>query len=125
MARPASSQHGEAVDRMNPIEIDGVIYVPSSTVRSNREQRSRVSRYNDEDLRSLREFRYKALKSMRHRIRLLRLKGGGQKNPEITCELFEVQFYGKDNVLDIADVPRLHEQSNGSAGTEDDKMYIH
>lgn len=119
MARQTSNQHGEAVERMDPIEINGIIYFPGSTVRSNREQRSRVSKYNDEDLKPLPEFKYKALKSMRRRIRLLRLKGGGQKNPEITCELFEVEFHGKDNVLEIADVPQPPEQGNGTASTED------
>ncbi|KAG8161871.1 hypothetical protein KVR01_008858 [Diaporthe batatas] len=41
-------------------------------------------------------YKYKPLRSMRRRLRLLRLHGGGLSNPEITCELFEVE-YDKDN----------------------------
>lgn len=57
-----------------------------------RENRSHVSLYTDEDFKGMEDYKYKRLHSMRRRIRLLRLYGGGLSNPEITCKLFEVEF---------------------------------
>ncbi|ROW15353.1 hypothetical protein VPNG_02351 [Cytospora leucostoma] len=61
-----------------------------------REQRSGVSKLSDSDLDKMEVYKFDGLRSMRRRIRLLRLHGGGLRNPEITCELFEVE-YDKDN----------------------------
>lgn len=76
--------------------LDNVIYEPVSSVVASRQQRSEVSMYNDSALRGMEPYKYKALRSMRRRLRLLRLHGGGLLNPEITCELFEVE-YDKDD----------------------------
>ncbi|KAK8015326.1 heterokaryon incompatibility protein-domain-containing protein [Apiospora arundinis] len=77
---------------LKPIELNGTIYEPVDTVRALREQRSRVSKFDDDDLSPLPEFKYHRLQSMRRRIRLLRLVAGSQNNPDIICELFEVEF---------------------------------
>jgi hypothetical protein len=66
--------------------------------------------YNDSELRGIEPYKYKPLRSMRRRLRLLRLHGGGLSNPEITCELFEVE-YEKDNQNIVKRVP------NGPKGT--------
>ncbi|ORY71929.1 heterokaryon incompatibility protein-domain-containing protein [Pseudomassariella vexata] len=50
------------------------------------------------DLHGLPVYEYKPLHSMRRRIRLLRLVPGGLNNPEITCELFEVE-YDQNNII--------------------------
>lgn len=78
------------------ITINGDIYELVSTAVISREQRSRVSKYNDPDLKDMKPYEFDRLHSMRRRIRLLRLHGGGLSNPEITCELFEAE-YDKDN----------------------------
>jgi hypothetical protein len=103
MARSNTKQSMEVPDAPGPIEVNGIIYAPTSTVRSNREQRSRLLKYNDADLKELREFKYKKFGSMRRRIRLLRLFPGGQNNPEVTCKLFEVEFDENNIVRDIDD----------------------
>lgn len=74
------------------IILDNVIYEPVSSVVASRQQRSQVSMYNDSELRRMEAYKYKPLHSMRRRLRLLRLHGGGLLNPEITCELFEVEY---------------------------------
>lgn len=78
------------------LTIDNDIYELVSTAVISREQRSRVSKYNDPELKDMKPYKFDRLHSMRRRIRLLRLHGGGLSNPEITCELFEVE-YDKDN----------------------------
>lgn len=87
------------------ITIDNDIFELVSTRDMSREQRSRVSRYNDADLKYMQPYKFDSLRSMRRRIRLLRLQGGGLSNPEITCELFEVE-YDKDNQNIVRKVPR-------------------
>ncbi|KAK7703104.1 hypothetical protein SLS64_009375 [Diaporthe eres] len=78
------------------IILDNVIYEPVSSVVASRQQRSQVSMWNDRDLKGMEPYKYRGLRSMRRRLRLLRLHGGGLLNPEITCELFEVE-YDKDD----------------------------
>ncbi|ROW08912.1 hypothetical protein VMCG_02760 [Cytospora schulzeri] len=78
------------------LTINNDIYELVSTAVISREQRSRVSKYNDPELKYMKPYKFDRLHSMRRRIRLLRLHGGGLSNPEITCELFEVE-YDKDN----------------------------
>ncbi|KAK7749917.1 hypothetical protein SLS53_000499 [Cytospora paraplurivora] len=78
------------------LTIDNDVYQLVSTAAISREQRSRVSKWNDSDLKFMETYKFDRLRSMRRRIRLLRLHGGGLTNPEITCELFEVEF-DKDN----------------------------
>lgn len=91
MTLPRAVQNAE-LGNLRPIELNGTIYEPVNTVRALREQRSRVSKFDDDDLRPLPEFKYHRLQSMRRRIRLLRLVAGSQNSPDITCELFEVEF---------------------------------
>ncbi|KAK6855088.1 heterokaryon incompatibility protein-domain-containing protein [Apiospora arundinis] len=91
MALQRAAQNAE-LGSLKPIELNGTIYEPVDTVRALREQRSRVSKFDDDDLRPLPEFKYHRLQSMRRRIRLLRLVAGSQNNPDIICELFEVEF---------------------------------
>lgn len=99
MSSQRSAQNGDFGKlKLNPIELNGTIYEPVNSVRAMREKRSRVSRYDDEDLKWLPEFRYVRLESMRRRIRLLRLVAGSQKSPDIICELFEVEFDMKNVV---------------------------
>ncbi|KAK4172319.1 heterokaryon incompatibility protein-domain-containing protein [Triangularia setosa] len=43
---------------------------------------------------------------MQRRIRLLRLEGGGHGNPEITCELFEVDFHREHGVMPLVQIPQ-------------------
>lgn len=83
-------------DSRRRIILDNVIYEPVSSVVASRQQRSQLSMYNDYELSRMEPYKYKALRSMRRRLRLLRLHGGGLLNPEITCELFEVE-YDKDD----------------------------
>lgn len=55
----------------------------------------------------MKKYKYKQLHSMRRRIRLLRLHGGGLANPEITCELFEVDYDKEDqNIVHMVDGSR-------------------
>jgi hypothetical protein len=98
MAPSSFTESFDSSELLKPIERHGTIYMPTNSVRELRENRSKVSKYNDEDLRDMDEFRYDRLPSMRRRIRLLRLLGGGLVNPEISCELFEVE-YDKKNVV--------------------------
>lgn len=93
MAADNANDPGESRRR---IILDNVIYEPVSSVVASRQQRSQVSMYNDSELEHMKPYRYRALRSMRRRLRLLRLHGGGLSNPEITCELFEVE-YDKDD----------------------------
>lgn len=93
MATDGANDPGESRRR---IILDNVIYEPVSSVVASRQQRSQVSMYNDSELRRMEPYKYKPLRSMRRRLRLLRLHGGGLMNPEITCELFEVE-YDKDD----------------------------
>lgn len=78
------------------VTINNDVYELMSTVAVSREQRSRVSKYNDPELEGMKPYKFDPLLSMRRRLRLLRLQGGGLSNPEITCELFEVE-YDKEN----------------------------
>lgn len=78
------------------LTINNDVYELVSTAVISRETRSRVSKYNDPELKDMKPYKFDRLHSMRRRIRLLRLHGGGLSNPEITCELFEVE-YDKDN----------------------------
>lgn len=87
------------------LRIGDYIYERVSDSLVSREHRSHVSLYSGSDIKNMEEYRYNRLQSMRRRIRLLRLHGGGLANPEITCELFEVQFYQADN----GNVVRLQE----------------
>ncbi|KAK8131225.1 HET-domain-containing protein [Apiospora sp. TS-2023a] len=99
MSSQRSAQNGDfGKVKPKPIEVDGIIYEPVNSIRAMREKQSRVSRYDDEDLKWLPEFRYVRLESMRRRIRLLRLLAGSQKSPDIHCELFEVEFDMKNVV---------------------------
>ncbi|KAG6365525.1 hypothetical protein INS49_007136 [Diaporthe citri] len=93
MATDGANDPGESRRR---IILDNVIYEPVSSVVSSRQQRSQVSMYNYSELRRMDPYKYKGLRSMRRRLRLLRLHGGGLLDPEITCELFEVE-YDKDD----------------------------
>lgn len=93
MATDGANDPGESRRR---IILDNVIYEPVSSVVASRQQRSQVSMWNDRDLKGMEPYKYKGLRSMRRRLRLLRLHGGGLLNPEITCELFEVE-YDKDD----------------------------
>lgn len=93
MATDGANDPGESRRR---IILDNVIYEPVSSVVASRQQRSQVSMYNDSELRRMEPYKYQPLRSMRRRLRLLRLHGGGLMNPEITCELFEVE-YDKDD----------------------------
>lgn len=93
MATDGANDPGESRRR---IILDNVIYEPVSSVVASRQQRSQVSMYNDDELKGMPSYKYKPLQSMRRRLRLLRLHGGGLLNPEITCELFEVE-YDKDD----------------------------
>lgn len=93
MATDGATDHGES---RRQITLNNVIYEPVSSVVAYRQQRSRVSMYNDGDLRAMEAYKYKKLSSMRRRLRLLRLCSGGLMNPEIICELFEVE-YDKDD----------------------------
>lgn len=86
----------DSAESRRRIILDNVIYEPVSSVVASRQQRSQVSMYNDNELRRMEAYKYKPLRSMRRRLRLLRLHGGGLSNPEITCELFEVE-YDKDD----------------------------
>lgn len=94
MATGGADDYGES---RRQIILDNVIYGPVSNVGASRQQRSHVSMYNDIELRGMKPYKYKPLRSIRRRLRLLRLHGGGLLNPEITCELFEVE-YDKDNL---------------------------
>ncbi|KAI7774250.1 hypothetical protein LA080_009050 [Diaporthe eres] len=93
MATDGANDPGESRRR---IILDNVIYEPVSSVVASRQQRSQVSMWNDRDLKGMEPYKYRGLRSMRRRLRLLRLHGGGLLNPEITCELFEVE-YDKDD----------------------------
>lgn len=93
MATDGANDPGESRRR---IILDNVIYEPVSSVVASRQQRSQVSMWHDRDLKGMESYKYKGLRSMRRRLRLLRLHGGGLLNPEITCELFEVE-YDKDD----------------------------
>lgn len=104
--RSVPSQTGDTVGSMSSIELNGVIYSPMTTVNAFRVEASRVSKYNDEDLRQLPDFKYRNLQSMRRTIRLLRLLGGGKSNPEISCELFEVQFDQNNVARDVGSSSR-------------------
>lgn len=92
----ATEGANDAGDSRRRIILDNVIYEPVSSVVASRQQRSQVSMYNDSELKRMPPYNYKPLRSMRRRLRLLRLHGGGLMNPEITCELFEVE-YDKEN----------------------------
>lgn len=85
-------QHAEGKYR---IKIDDQVYERVSNDDISREQRSRVSMYTGEDIKDMDPYIYEPLQSMRRRIRLLRLHGGGLSNPEITCQLFEVEYEKK------------------------------
>lgn len=74
------------------IIIDDVIYESVSSVVASRQQRSQIPMYNDSEVRRMRPYEYKPLSCMRGRLRLLRLHGGSLAEPEITCELFEVEY---------------------------------
>lgn len=84
------------------IRLDDAYYERVSGVALSRSQRSKVSRFTGDDIKDMPEYRYEPLKSMRRRIRLLRLHGGGLSNPEIICELFEVE-YDKDRQSIVRD----------------------
>ncbi len=77
------------VASLKPIELNGTIYMPTTTVQESREHRSKVTTFAD---LKLHKYKYDPLESMQRRIRLLRLEGGGTENPEIVCEMFEAQF---------------------------------
>ncbi|KAI1344015.1 heterokaryon incompatibility protein-domain-containing protein [Xylariaceae sp. FL0016] len=109
-----AAQSIERVERSRILEINGVFYAPTKTVRSLREEHSRVSKYDDESLRHLKGFKYHKLSSMKRRIRLLRLKPGGLLNPEITCELFEVQYDRNNIARDVS------EQTSSSSSSDSD-----
>lgn len=74
------------------IRLDDDVYERVSNGMTSRYYRSRVSLYNGDDIKDMAPYEYNRLHSMRRRIRLLRLHGGGLSNPEITCELFEVEY---------------------------------
>lgn len=93
MTTDGANDPGESRRR---IILDNVIYEPVSSVVASRQERSQVSMFNDGQLKGMPQYRYRPLRSMRRRLRLLRLHGGGLRNPEITCELFEVE-YDKDD----------------------------
>lgn len=92
----ATDGTNDPAESQRRIILNNVIYEPVSSVVASRQQRSQVSMYNDSELRRMDPYKYKGLRSMRRRLRLLRLHGGGLLNPEITCELFEVE-YDKDD----------------------------
>ncbi|KAK4230009.1 heterokaryon incompatibility protein-domain-containing protein [Podospora fimiseda] len=77
---------------MDKIKFNGATYVRTFSESESRNTRSHVLSWNDNDLKDLPEYKYGRLSSMQRRIRLLRLEGGGHGKPEITCELFEVDF---------------------------------
>ncbi|KAK8053195.1 hypothetical protein PG996_012496 [Apiospora saccharicola] len=114
MSSQRSAQDGES-GKLKPtaIELNGTIYEPVTSVRAMRERRSQVSRYDDNGLEQLGEFRYARLESMRRRIRLLRLVAGSQNNPDIICELFEVEFDEK-NVVKRLKGPKKRGANRGS-----------
>lgn len=89
--------HSSATGIRGQMVIDGQMYIPASPAQGSREYRSRVLRFNDESIKGVDVFKYAKLPSMRRRIRLLRLKAGTLDNPQIECELFEVE-YDEDNV---------------------------
>lgn len=74
------------------ITVDDHLYERVGNNDMSRKHRSDVSLYTGEDIKDMLTYQYERLNSMRRRIRLLRLHGGGLSNPEITCELFEVQY---------------------------------
>lgn len=92
-------RHG-ILTRQPGIQELGHVHVPTGWVRESREHRSKVQRFNAEDIRDLREFEYARLPSMQRRIRLLRLFSGGLQNPEVKCELFDVE-YAEATVLEL------------------------
>lgn len=92
----APTKNVDEVNGPGQITLNNVIYQAVSHVGALRIHRSRVSKYDD--LKGMPEFEYEKLHSMRKRMRLLRLHVGGLSNPEITCELFEVE-YDKDNIV--------------------------
>lgn len=89
MTNDGAADPGESQKR---IILDGVIYKPVSSVVASRAQRSQVSVYNNSEFRRMKPYRYNDLVSMHRQLRLLCLHGGGLFNPEITCELIEVEF---------------------------------
>ncbi|KAK7932155.1 hypothetical protein PG985_002867 [Apiospora marii] len=120
MSSQRTIQDGESGKiKLKTIELDGTIYEPVNSIRAMREHRSRVSRYHDDDLESLGEFKYARLESMRRRIRLLRLVAGSQNNPDIICELFEVEFDMKNVVR------RLKEPKRRATDTGSEEQPIH
>ncbi|KAK0664574.1 heterokaryon incompatibility protein-domain-containing protein [Cercophora samala] len=88
----ARYQQGKGLDMMDTVEINGRTYVSTDSQRDSRKYRSKVLLWNDLDFQKLPKYEYNKLSSMQRRIRLLRLEGGGHGNPEISCELFEVDF---------------------------------
>lgn len=74
------------------IRLDDDVYERVSNGLISRDHRSLVSLYTGDDIKDMDHYKYRRLHSMRRRIRLLRLHGGGLSNPEITCELFEVEY---------------------------------
>ncbi|KUI57912.1 hypothetical protein VP1G_05219 [Cytospora mali] len=93
------------------VTIDNDVYELVSTAVISREQRSRVSKYNDPELTDMKPYKFDRLRSMRRRIKLRRLHGGGLSNTEITCELFEVE-YDKDNRNIVRKIPRDNKHSS-------------
>lgn len=128
MATDGAIDPGESRRR---IILDNVIYEPVSSVLASRQQCSQASMYNDIELRRMEPYKYKPLRSMRRRLRLFRLHGGGLMNPEITCELFEVEHDKEDlntvkRVLskDEREARRRRRESRQSSRTNADRSSV-
>lgn len=96
------------------LTIDNNVYELVSTADISRGERSRVTTYNDPELMSMRPYKFDPLRSMRRRIRLLRLYGGILSNPEISCKLFEVE-YDKDNGNIVRKISKDNEYPSSKA----------
>ncbi|KAL9112231.1 MAG: hypothetical protein Q9227_003349 [Pyrenula ochraceoflavens] len=89
----------------NPIYLpDGSVLYPSPFSNgTHRDVRSMVMKFNDSAYQDVLEFDYRRLSDLKKRIRLLRLRSGHLRNPEIDCELFEAEYDDNHNLREIKD----------------------
>jgi hypothetical protein len=103
-----ADRYGSEVSIRDPVNINGIIYIPASTPHSRQKDRSRVQRFDDPKIKTVPEFKYGKLPSMRRRIRLLRLKAGTLDNPQIDCELFEIEYDDQNVAREVTGSATIH-----------------